>query len=263
MRGSSHQTGIVPDRVVGPRTARDIIGESSGGLPRYLQLATLFKGHISSGTWQARQQIPTVDDLSKEYGIAPGTISRALGLLEEEGLIQRFRAKGTFVTGVPHAKLWCDVRADWTDLLRPREGATIELLAEHLNRQPPTPMHGEVKLSDAYRYLKRRHARNGVPFYVVDLYIAETLLHRLPRKEMLSKTAFGIISAIPNLKIGDVHQTLTVGLADMIVAELLGVPINSAVAHVQRSVVGKDGVLMLVGNGTYRGDQVRLDLKLR
>ena len=42
-------------------------------------------------------QIPTVDELAEECGVARLTIRQALDQLESDGIIQRFRAKGTFV----------------------------------------------------------------------------------------------------------------------------------------------------------------------
>ena len=40
-------------------------------------------------------------------------------------------------------------------------------------------------------------------------------------------------------------------------------PLNAPVAIVQRSVVDRAGCLVFVGEGLYRGDMVRIDMKLR
>jgi len=64
---------------------------------RYIQLATLFRNRISSGEWPVSSRIPNVDELAAEFVVARGTMREALGLLEQEGLLERLRAKGTFV----------------------------------------------------------------------------------------------------------------------------------------------------------------------
>ena len=46
-------------------------------------------------------QIPTVDALAAECGAARATIRQALYLLHQDGPIERFRAKGTFVRNLP------------------------------------------------------------------------------------------------------------------------------------------------------------------
>ena len=59
--------------------------------------------------WAVGQQIPTVEELAAECGVARATIRQALDLLEGEGLIERYRAKGTFVRERAHEQLWCEV----------------------------------------------------------------------------------------------------------------------------------------------------------
>ncbi|HTI67715.1 MAG TPA: GntR family transcriptional regulator, partial [Caulobacteraceae bacterium] len=54
---------------------------------RYIQLATLFRRRIESGQWPVGGQIPTVDDLAADCGVARATIRQALGTLEAEGFV--------------------------------------------------------------------------------------------------------------------------------------------------------------------------------
>src|SRR5437868_13707957 len=91
------------------RKTKSLIKHSAVGVSRYLQLATLFRRHIASGHWKLQQQIPTVEQLAESHGVARATVRQALGILEGEKLIQRFRAKGTFVTQQPQERLWCEV----------------------------------------------------------------------------------------------------------------------------------------------------------
>ena len=44
---------------------------------RYLQLATLFRRRVETGEWAVDSQIPTVDELSEECGVARLTIRQA------------------------------------------------------------------------------------------------------------------------------------------------------------------------------------------
>ena len=94
-------------------------------MPRYLQLATLFRRRIESGHWPLGKQVPTVDDLAAACGVARATVRQALDILAEENLIARYRAKGTFVTRQSREELWCEVKTDWSGLLMSPEGATM------------------------------------------------------------------------------------------------------------------------------------------
>jgi len=232
------------------------------GIPRYLQLSTLFRRMISSGEWQVGSQIPTVEELAKEYGVARATVRQALGILNAEGMIERFRAKGTFVTYRPQEQLWCEVETDWSGMLRSRAGATIELLEEEAGQQPPA-LDPEGERARSYHRFRRRHCRDGKPFLIADTYLDETLWKKISQKSLTSKTALSLLTEIRGVKIAGARQSLTIGAADMITARMLEVPLNAPVAHVHRTAISDTGRLVMVSDGTYRGDIVRLDIKLK
>jgi len=239
------------------------LDDDATGIPRYLQLSTLFRRMIESGQWPTGSQIPTVEELAAEYGVARATVRQALGRLDSDGMIARFRAKGTFVTYQPQDQLWCEVETDWSGLLRSRPGATIELLSEETGQQPPAFLAPMGERARSYRRFKRRHSREGKPFLIAYTYLDEALCKRLKREDLETKTALSLLTGIRGLKLGDVRQTLTIGAADVITARELEIPLNVPVAYVHRSALDSSGKLVMVSEGTYRGDVVRLDMKLK
>lgn len=243
--------------------AATAIDFSRSAAARYVQLASLFRRRVESGEWQVGQQIPTVDELAAECQVARATVRQALDLLEEEKLIERFRAKGTFVTGKPQEQYWCEVASDWSGQLIAPEGVTIEILTRGERRAPPPldPMIGN--LAPFYQHWRRRHWRNGKPYYLGDVYIDERVCERIAPESFETKTSMRILRELPGLEIAAAHQTLTLGSADPALADLLQLPLNAPVAHVARSAVDADGCLVFVGQGIYRGDVVRLDIKLK
>jgi len=67
-------------------------------LPMYSKIAWLLRGKIQSGQYESGQQLPTDKELSQAFGVSRITIRHALSLLQKDGLIARFRGRGTFVT---------------------------------------------------------------------------------------------------------------------------------------------------------------------
>jgi GntR family transcriptional regulator len=230
---------------------------------RYIQLATLFRRRIEQGAWRNGQQIPTVDELAAECGVARATIRQALDQLEKEGLIERFRAKGTFVRQAPRERLWCEVETDWSGLLRSREGAEIEILADEPGLAGTAVPPSIGKAAPRYRHLRRRHWRGGQPFLLADVYLDERLSPKVTDADLRTKTALKLVAGIPGVRIADARQTLTIGAADVETAAALNLPLNAPVAHVHRAAVDARGVLVLVADGVYRGDVVRLEVKLK
>jgi len=239
--------------------SRPAVDLTQSGVARYLQLGTLFRRKVITGEWPLGEQIPTVEDLADEFGVAKLTIRQALDLLERDGLIERFRARGTFVKAKPARELWCEVHTDFSGMLTARKGAKIEVLSERKRSALP-----QVELigtpAPSYRALRRRHARDGQYFLLADLYIDERLTKSIPRSAYASKTALKLIADTPGIEIENVRQTLTIGSADLEVSQLLGLPLNAPVAFVERAALAKDGTIALLTIGVYRGDVVRLDM---
>ena len=242
---------------------RSTVDLGRSAVARYIQLATLFRRRIQSGQWELGAQIPTVDDLAIECGVARATIRQALDDLEADGLIERFRAKGTFVKRRPNEDLWCAVGTDWAGLLRSRQDARIEVLSEKANVVLDRINQPLGTLAPAYRHVQRKHWREGEPFLLTNVHINEALMDRITRKDLETKTALRLINDVPGLEIIDVRQVLTIGMADSETAAALQIPINAPVAFVYRRAIDKDNVLALAAEGIYRGDIVKFEVKLR
>lgn len=232
-------------------------------MPRYVQLASLFRSRISTGTWPVGHRIPTVDDLVDECGVARATIRQALGMLENDGLIRRYRAKGTFVEKSPAAQIWCEVRTDWSGLLMSREGAKIEVLSDEAKVAPPELNIDYGELAPSYRHLRRRHSRGGEPYMIADIYVDERIRKLIPAKAYRTETALKLIANRPSLEIADARQTLTIGAADVETAGQLAIPLNQPIAFVNRVAVDDQRQVVLIAKGIYRGDVVHLDMRLK
>ena len=144
-----------------------------------------------------------------------------------------------------------------------RDDALIEVLSDRRGTQPPDIPHPIGTLAPSYRRLTRLHTRHGEPFLFARLHIDERLSARISKRDLNSKTALKLVADIPGLKIKDARQTLIIGTADVETSSRLDMPLNAPVAMVQRSVVDRSGCLVFVGEGLYRGDMVRIDMKLR
>jgi len=66
-------------------------------LPLYQRLRDEMVEKITTGEWRPDQAIPTEAELTKTYGIAVGTVRKAVDVLVAEGLLERAQGRGTFV----------------------------------------------------------------------------------------------------------------------------------------------------------------------
>lgn len=63
-------------------------------VPAWEQLAAQLRAHIK--TLDPRDQVPSIQELVKETGLALGTVQKTLGALKDEGLIYSVSGRGTF-----------------------------------------------------------------------------------------------------------------------------------------------------------------------
>jgi GntR family transcriptional regulator len=240
--------------------SRGAVDFSRSAVSRYIQLATLFHRRIESGEWPVGERIPTVDELSSEYGVARATVRQALDSLEADGLIERFRAKGTFVIQQPQRKLWYEVPTNWSGLLLSAPGTDVEILDITSAARPPNVMHDIGTLAPSYSRWRRRHSRDGLRYYLGDAYIDSRVAQRLPTNALAHQTTLRALQGLDGLELVEVRQTVTVGAADVEVSDVLELPLNAPVAFVYRTAVDAEGTIVFVGDGVYRGDVIRLDI---
>ena len=69
--------------------------------PLYEQLAAILRERIKSGELAPRDQVPSEPYLMQEQGLSRDTVRHALNILRDEGLIQTFPGRGTFVADQP------------------------------------------------------------------------------------------------------------------------------------------------------------------
>jgi len=71
--------------------------DHEGAVPVYQQLAAIIRAQIESGEIPPGRAVPSERALVQTYGVAPGTIKKALSLLRDEGLVETVIGRGVFV----------------------------------------------------------------------------------------------------------------------------------------------------------------------
>jgi GntR family transcriptional regulator len=69
-------------------------------VPQYRRLADLVRGRVADGTYRPGERIPSETAFAKSTGLSFLTVRQALKVLVDEGLLERFPGRGTFVTGL-------------------------------------------------------------------------------------------------------------------------------------------------------------------
>lgn len=67
------------------------------GVPVYEQLAAILRAMIESGELAPERALPSGKTLVQRYGVARGTVDKAVALLKDQGYVYVLRGKGVYV----------------------------------------------------------------------------------------------------------------------------------------------------------------------
>jgi GntR family transcriptional regulator len=194
--------------------------------------------------------IPTVAELSREYGTAKITIRQAVKILADEGLLKSQRGKGTFVSGAPTKFAQNDIDRMSAAL---GAGERVKIVTRKLlNEIPPLITYGDRIAAGKFDFIRKVHTAGAATLFVIDVYIDQTFHNRLSRDQ---ESAIPAVKILNNRNSGaHVETTVTVASADAETAEILGCEFASPVAHVIRIVKNNQDKVVLASRATYRAE---------
>lgn len=67
-------------------------------MPIYLQISNEITNRIVNNEYQIDQQLPSIRELAKEFGVNPNTMQKALNELDQKKIIESRRTSGNFVS---------------------------------------------------------------------------------------------------------------------------------------------------------------------
>ena len=97
-------------------------------LPIYRQLRDRVVAMILEGVLGDADALPSVRNVAAEYRLNPLTVLKGYQELVDEGLVEKKRGRGMFVTGGARDRLLKDERARFLDKEWPQVQATIKRL---------------------------------------------------------------------------------------------------------------------------------------
>ncbi|MCY1199458.1 HTH-type transcriptional repressor DasR [compost metagenome] len=212
---------------------------SESPLPLYHKVYLLLKQRLQAGGFAEDTAMPGENALAAEYGVSRLTIRRSLDLLESDGLIRRRQGRGTYAAGQ-------------AQLSAPQNGSDIDSLMAHLARMgmhtqvrlleldtaPAPPLVAarlEVAAGAPVQRAVRVRSHEGQPFSHLTTFVPGDIGRRIRRKDLGSKPLLAIFRDL-GLRVARAEQSISAVLAEPGVAELLDVPVGSALLSLHRVV---------------------------
>lgn len=204
--------------------------------PVYLQLATIFRRQIESGAWRQGERIPSLDELCRQYGVARMTMHHALSMLDEEGLVERSRGRGTFVKASRRARRQVSLPTSWDEAVAVGGQLDTEAMVESAGNVPlPDDLGMPCNAARAadYHFLRRLHRLDGRPFAVGEVYIEAGVFAREP-EAFRHGASVPVLDRFPGLSVSSARQRLSIVAAGAESAGALALAVGAPVAELRR-----------------------------
>ncbi len=210
-------------------------------IPLYYQLENILREKIMSGEFAAGSRLPTEAELIRIYGVGRITVRQALTGLAREGLIDRKRRRGTFVTERKTGRRAFEERSDLTgsldEIIAVEAGATFRVI--EMNRVEADQREAEffgLGAGESLYRIKRMGLRNGKPRNLTLDYLPVETGEKLTAEELSVGSLLQTLEARFGLKLKSATQRITAALADPCAAKLLDVRVGSPMISIERAV---------------------------
>ncbi|MFJ1757319.1 GntR family transcriptional regulator [Kitasatospora sp. NPDC088134] len=101
--------------------------QPTGPTQPYMRVVLAIQERITSTRLAVDEKLPSTRELSEEFGVATGTVQRALGELKAKGWIYSHQGLGSYVRGVPEDRAGETTAADTLSRLSALEHRVLAL----------------------------------------------------------------------------------------------------------------------------------------
>jgi GntR family transcriptional regulator len=230
--------------------------------PLYQRVYAVLLQRISEGEYAVGSALPAEARLSTEFSVSIATIRKALDEMAQRGYVVRRRGSGTYVSA---------------DAVRPTSDVFVGTIDDLLSETPQFPIH-DIRITPGARFphdvreefgqgveagtVLRTRRKSGETVFVYSLhYVSPHLEPKVTKRELGNKGMMALLRR-RGIEITAVEQTMSAVLADVEVAQELGVAVGSP-ALLARRVLHTSGGPVDVTRIWYRGDMYQWRASVR
>ena len=222
-------------------------------VPLHAEVAAVLRHQIKSGELRHGDKLPALSELTKTLGVARMTVIQAMNSLEEEGLIEKYSGRGTFVREIPEIKRHTlQMKADISQIY-----AMVSQLEVDVQDRDTSAETSSIDGRD-FRVMTRTHLKDGKPFCQVELKLDSEVFAKAPDR-FNQEIAVTVLKDL-GVSIASAKQKVTISYADFQLAASLGIPVNSAVFKVTRQFFDAETNLVYSALLIYPGELLEFEI---
>jgi len=233
-----------------------------------MALAREVRTEILRGRYADGSRLPTEAELAARHRLSRQTVRRAFQDLVAEGLVYRVPGRGTFVASKQGAYLRQFGSID--DLMGLSADTTMEVVVP-LRRQVEVEAAGRLRLADDLVHtVVFRRSYDTTPFCLTSVFVPPSAGRTLASAAELTTegatsqvTVIGLLDSRLPEPISEAEQSITVGLADPLVAERLGCTPGQPLLRIDRLYLDAAGTPVELAVSHFRPELYSYRTNLR
>jgi len=229
------------------------------GIPAYLRIQGAVRNRIDSGDLRPGDAVPSERELARIHQVSLMTARHALATLEREGLVERRRGVGTFVST---PKIHFNKLMSYSEQMGSRtlRVSSKVLFAQIVDNEEAT---ARLPLSPKSHGLKLERLRQtaGEPFALETCYFSAKQFAGLLSEPLERESLFAILERKYNLELGYSDEEVDATAADARTAGLLGIPKREPLLRFRQVIYSTKGSIITYVLGLYRSDRHNLVIR--
>ena len=233
-------------------------------IPLYHQLYEIIRTEILTGDLEPGDMLPTENDLLTRYSVSRNTVRQALDALVSDGLIERHRGRGTFVSRPPIEQGLSRI-VSFTEDMRARglEPGT-EVLASEIIPAPESIARAlKIETGTELAHLKRLRLADGEPMSLEHSYLVHRHCPGVLERNYSSSPLRETLERDYGIRLTRAEQTIRAAAAGGDTAHTLGVDPGAPLLTIERTTYSDTGAAVEYLRILHRGDRYALYTELR
>jgi len=223
-------------------------------LPAYQRIQLAIRKRIDSGHLRPGDPVSSERDLAKLHAVSLMTARHALASLEREGVVERRRGVGTFVSS---PKIHFNKLMSYTEQMAARSltAASRILYAKTIDNEPDAAARLSLAPTKSLVKLERlRHAADE-PFALETCYLSADDFPGLLEAPLGRDSLFATLERNYDVRLGYADEEIDATAADPRTAELLNVPRRDPLLRIRQVIYSTAGKAIIYVLGIYRSDR--------
>jgi GntR family transcriptional regulator len=229
-------------------------------LPAYQRIQRNIRKTIESGTLRPGDAVPSERELARMHAVSLMTARHALATLEHQGVVERRRGVGTFVTT---PKIHFSKLISHTEQMRSRSltaGSKI-LFANITDHEEEATARLTLAPRSEIIKLERLRQGGGEPFALETCYFSAKQFSGLLSKPLEKESLFSILERDYGVELAFADEEVDATAADPRTAALLEVPKREPLLRIRQVIHSTKGTVITYMLGLYRSDRHNLVIR--